>query len=87
MIDRLQAVADPETAAAFTIIMNDEIGHVAIGKKWFDYVCGCSGVIRQHLASACRHLFPRATGTAVQYCGAHRRQPLSRILRSDGGAE
>ena len=40
MIDRLQAVADPETAAAFTIIMNDEIGHVAIGKKWFDYVCG-----------------------------------------------
>merc|ERR1739841_44969 len=27
MIDRLQAVADPETAAAFTIIMNDEIGH------------------------------------------------------------
>ena len=21
--------------------MTDEVGHVAIGKKWFDYVCGC----------------------------------------------
>jgi uncharacterized ferritin-like protein (DUF455 family) len=40
MIDRLQSVDDAQTAAAFTIIMNDEIGHVAIGKKWFDYVCG-----------------------------------------------
>ena len=40
IINRLWAVANTETAAAFTIIMNDEIGHVAIGKKWFDYVCG-----------------------------------------------
>ena len=40
MIDRLQAGGDLETAAAFNIIVNDEIGHVAIGNKWFDYVCG-----------------------------------------------
>tara|TARA_B100001057_G_scaffold188385_1_gene189192 strand:- start:1613 stop:1924 length:312 start_codon:yes stop_codon:yes gene_type:complete len=39
MIDQLAAVADPETAAAFTIIMNDEIGFVAIGKKWFYHAC------------------------------------------------
>ena len=87
MIERLQAVADPETAAAFTIIMNDEIVHVAIGKKWFDYVCGMQRRDPcQHLASACRHLFPGAAEAAFQYCGAHR-QLLSRILRSDGGAD
>ena len=40
MIGRLQAVEDADSAAAFQIIMTDEIGHVAIGKKWFDYVCG-----------------------------------------------
>jgi len=40
MIDKLLAVGDPETARAFEIIMTDEIGHVAVGKKWFDFVCG-----------------------------------------------
>jgi uncharacterized ferritin-like protein (DUF455 family) len=40
MIDKLHAVDDPDSAAAFAIIMQDEIGHVAIGKKWFDYQCG-----------------------------------------------
>ena len=39
MIDWLQAVADPKTAAVVAIIMYDEIGHVAIGKKWSDDVC------------------------------------------------
>ena len=40
MIEKLQAVNDPDSAAAFAVIMRDEIGHVAIGKKWFDYACG-----------------------------------------------
>ena len=38
MIDRLTAVGDDETAAALGIIMHDEVGHVAVGKRWFDYV-------------------------------------------------
>jgi uncharacterized ferritin-like protein (DUF455 family) len=40
MIDRLNAVGDDETAAALGVIMRDEVGHVAVGKRWFDYVCG-----------------------------------------------
>jgi uncharacterized ferritin-like protein (DUF455 family) len=40
MIGRLAAVGDAETAAALGIIMRDEVGHVAVGKRWFDYVCG-----------------------------------------------
>ena len=40
MISRLINVGDKETAAALEIIMRDEITHVAVGKRWFDYCCG-----------------------------------------------
>ena len=40
MIDKLTAVIDDDSAAALTIIMTDEVGHVAGGKRWFDFVCG-----------------------------------------------
>jgi uncharacterized ferritin-like protein (DUF455 family) len=40
MIDKLTAVGDRDSAAALGIIMHDEVGHVGVGKRWFDYVCG-----------------------------------------------
>ncbi|MDB3892418.1 ferritin-like domain-containing protein [Alphaproteobacteria bacterium] len=40
MIEKLRNVDDNDSADALGIIMEDEIGHVAIGKKWFDYCCG-----------------------------------------------
>ena len=40
MIDKLTSVGDDDSAAALTIIMTDEVGHVAVGKRWFDFVCG-----------------------------------------------
>ena len=40
MIDKLKTVDDHESANALSIIMHDEVGHVLIGKRWFDYVCG-----------------------------------------------
>ena len=40
MIDRLKSVVDEETANALGIIMTDEITHVSVGKRWFNYVCG-----------------------------------------------
>lgn len=40
LITKLTNVGDKTTAACFEIIMTDEVGHVAIGKKWFDYQCG-----------------------------------------------
>ncbi|MDF1750614.1 MAG: ferritin-like domain-containing protein [Alphaproteobacteria bacterium] len=39
MIRRLEIAGDQESAAALTIIHDDEIGHVAVGKRWFDHVC------------------------------------------------
>ncbi len=38
MIEKLQRAGDPESAAILEVIYRDEIGHVAIGKRWFDRV-------------------------------------------------
>jgi uncharacterized ferritin-like protein (DUF455 family) len=39
MIARLDAVCDGESAAALRVIYEEEKGHVAIGKRWFDWLC------------------------------------------------
>jgi len=39
MIARMNAAADPQTAALLTMIYNDEITHVAAGHKWFAHLC------------------------------------------------
>ncbi|MDY8110632.1 ferritin-like domain-containing protein [Fulvimarina sp. 2208YS6-2-32] len=39
MIDRLTDAGDPETAAILKIIYHDEKKHVAIGAKWFRFLC------------------------------------------------
>ena len=44
MIERLKGAGDPESAAVLEIIYRDEIGHVAIGKRWFDHVCTARGL-------------------------------------------
>ena len=41
LIAKMKGVEDDASADILQIIMTDEVGHVAIGKKWFDYVCGC----------------------------------------------
>ena len=39
MIAKLRAVGDEDSAAALQIIHDDEISHVAAGKRWFDWLC------------------------------------------------
>lgn len=39
MIQRLKAVNDEESAAVLEVIYQDEIGHVAIGRRWFLWAC------------------------------------------------
>jgi len=41
MIQRLKAVNDEESAAVLEVIYRDEIGHVAIGRRWFLWACNC----------------------------------------------
>lgn len=39
MIKKLQSVGDETSARALQVIHDDEITHVATGKRWFDYLC------------------------------------------------
>ena len=43
MIKRLRAVGDEENARVLEVIYRDEIGHVAIGKRWFDDLVAARG--------------------------------------------
>ena len=39
LLRQMDEVDDPESAAIFRIIYRDEMGHVAVGAKWFRYLC------------------------------------------------
>jgi uncharacterized ferritin-like protein (DUF455 family) len=39
MRDKLRELGDEESAAIFSVIYEDEKGHVAIGAKWFRFLC------------------------------------------------
>lgn len=43
MMERLQAVGDEETVAVLKIILDEEVGHVAIGSRWFSWCCEQEG--------------------------------------------
>lgn len=58
MIARLDQVDDRDTADALRVIYREEIGHVAAGTRWFQYLCDQRGLepvehflllLRQHL--------------------------------------
>ena len=40
LLEKLYNAKDNDSAAILEIIMHDEVGHVATGKRWFDYQCG-----------------------------------------------
>lgn len=44
MVEKLRAAGDHETADIFNIIYEDEKGHVAIGAKWFRFLCNKQGL-------------------------------------------
>jgi len=44
MIARLETAGDRASATVLETIYSDEIGHVAIGKGWFDTVCAARGL-------------------------------------------
>jgi uncharacterized ferritin-like protein (DUF455 family) len=43
MMQRLQAVGDEPTVAVLKIILDEEVGHVAIGSRWFNWCCQQQG--------------------------------------------
>ncbi len=59
MITRFEQADDEATAAILKIILEEEVGHVAVGSRWFRYACTCrelepvetfSQMVRTHLS-------------------------------------
>ena len=44
MIDLFTRTGDTETTAALQVIYAEEVGHVAYGSKWFNWLCGREGL-------------------------------------------
>ena len=44
IVDKLKAVKDTRMVEILAIIERDEIGHVAIGSRWFNWLCAMRGV-------------------------------------------
>jgi uncharacterized ferritin-like protein (DUF455 family) len=79
MIERLHAAGDPATAGLLEIILDEEVGHVAAGTRWFRYEC------------ATRELDPLEAFRALlaRYWTGRRRAPLNieQRLRAGFSAE
>lgn len=75
MIGKLEAVGDPESAAILRVIHDDEIGHVAAGRRWFEWLC------------ARRKLDPVATFHSLvrRYHGGMLKPPFNTASRDAAG--
>jgi uncharacterized ferritin-like protein (DUF455 family) len=61
---KLVGVGDTDSARVIDVILRDEIGHVAIGNRWFRFICGERGLDPRHadLELAARYAAPRLRG-------------------------
>ncbi len=69
MIRRLERAGDHDNAAILQRIYEDEIGHVAVGMRWFEWLCQQQGLdpeaafhdcVRRHFTGALKPPFNRA---------------------------
>ena len=74
MILRLERADDVASAAALQTIYADEIGHVAAGRRWFQWLCARDGLaaaatyqrlVRRHFKAALKAPFNRAARDAA----------------------
>jgi uncharacterized ferritin-like protein (DUF455 family) len=66
MIARLERAGDRDSAAVLDRIYRDEIGHVAVGRRWFEFLCERRGrepreafhaLLRRHFAGTLKPPF------------------------------
>lgn len=76
MIARLERFGDAASAAALRVIYADEIGHVAVGRRWFLWLCAARGLppeetwrdlVRRHFKGALKPPFNRAARDAAGF--------------------
>ncbi|GGH01083.1 rhamnosyltransferase [Glycocaulis albus] len=77
MIDRLVSAGDRPSAEILTTIYNEEIGHVAAGRRWLDHVCASRGQCpRETFHRLVRERFPGGL-----------KLPVNAIARAEAGLE
>ncbi len=85
MIARLTAVDDPESAATLQRIYDDEVGHVAIGRTWFEHLATARGLdpaptwqalVRAHFPGPLKPPFNEAARARAGFAAAFY-QPLA----------
>ena len=79
MIESLNAAGDPDSAAILQIIHDDEIGHVAVGRRWFEHVCARRGeepiptwqaLVRKHFKGALKRPFNKPSRDKAGFAAA-----------------
>ncbi len=90
MIAKFERSGDVESAACLQSIYDEEIGHVAIGKTWFDWTCAQRGVdpistwktlVRQHFAGKLKPPFNELARRQANF------PPEYYLMESDAGNE
>ena len=64
MQQRLRRAGDVRAVEILDVILRDEVGHVAIGNRWFRHLCAQAGLdpLTHYAALAARHRAPRLRG-------------------------
>lgn len=75
MMRRLQQAGDTRTVELLEIILRDEIGHVAIGTRWFSYCCEQRGIDREVTFEQ----------LVLQYVASRGKRPIDRVARTAAG--
>ena len=86
LIKKLEAVGDEAGAAVLRVIYAEEIGHVAVGKRWFDHLCRKRGLapeptwrelVARHFKGAIKPPFNEAARRAAGLEPAFYREPVT----------
>jgi uncharacterized ferritin-like protein (DUF455 family) len=87
MIETFAAAGDDESAAILQTIYREEIGHVAIGRRWFETLCAADGIdpvtawhrlVRDYFRGALKPPFNRPAREAAGF-GAEYYETISDI--------
>ncbi len=59
--EKFASIGDLQSAQVIDVILRDEVGHVAVGSRWFKYLCEQRGLdpLAEQVALARRHGAPR----------------------------
>ncbi len=80
MIARFERLGDAGSARVLRIIYRDEIGHVAVGRRWFEWLCAQRGLapvetwkalVKQHFKGALKPPFNDEARAAAGFSNAY----------------